>query len=187
MTITLIRKLNNHFSVGLGYGKGSIDFQIKGSSSFWGFDFGNFEELNTNIDFNHLIDFAIYYNIHESKTITFLNTYGFGLSHYNITYSQSAYRSYIFDERYSGYYSGSKFISGYATYTSIDFIEWHPNKDERFSLIWGGKMHIASIALPQRNTLSNGYDVTTIDTGAESSGKMTIYDPEFSLRFNYYF
>jgi hypothetical protein len=185
--ISVSRTLSKHFSVGLGYGQGTINFQIKGPSSFWGVDFGDFEELNTNIDFNHMIDFVLYYNIHRPKTFSLLNTYGLGLSHYNLTVSQSAYRTNI-DYRYSGYYSGSKFISGYAFFTSIDFVEWHPNKDKQFSLIWGGKMHITAISMPQRNTLSNGYDITTIsETSDDGKSRIIIFDPESSLRFNYFF
>lgn len=184
-SVSVSRKLTKHFNIGLEYGQGNINFQIKGPSTFWGVDFGNFEELNTNIDIDQMIDFVVYYNIHGVKKVLFLNTYGLGLSHYNLKVNQSVYRTNI-DYRFSGYYSGSKYISGYATFASIDFLEWFPNKDTHFSLIWGGKVHIASITMPQCNTLSNGYDVITlVESGNDDN--MFIFAPESSIRFNYYF
>ncbi len=174
------RKVTRNFSLGLGFSKGSFNFVQKANSTMFGVDYSGDEDLKVNIQIKRIIDFAFYLNRTTNKNLSFLNTYGLGLSHFFVTFKES-----MEQEGIPGTFEGEKDFSKYALYLLLNIMEFKPKNLEGLSFSLGLKSHFTLIDYPQTLTLYNGDESIT----------WTLYDGknnilpyvEAYLKFSYMF
>lgn len=180
-SISYEHRFSEKWSTGLGYSRGIFSFQHKAHTTMFGISYEGDYDLWIDLHIKRFLDFMVYYHRTTGKNFRFIGKFGFGISHYYVTFEESMVMTETGWE-----FRGKKDFVNSAFLVSANIVEYKPKKFEALFFSFGAKVHYTILDSPHTMTLY--YDNITWDLKLTNSlGFNQIVYPQVYFKINFSF